>query len=243
MGACGSRSREEGGGGGGGGARRRRRSEDVAGVPTGGNRPLRPRKSFTWTSDKPLTREELTTQREAFWDTQPSYSGRTEVWAALRAACEAQTLEEAQSFLNGANIILPTGNLADGCYDELGNQYTIPVMCYVDPTNLLQTPKPSTSTTTLQPPPPTTTPTNLPTFTLILRLSTGTDLKLPVTKASTIRNIKDQIFSTQNTDASKTRLRIFHLGRQLSDETTVGKLELGEGGLIQVMVTPLGEGK
>ncbi|KAJ3267587.1 Ubiquitin domain-containing protein 2 [Borealophlyctis nickersoniae] len=109
----------------------------LQGIPTGGNKPLVPRKSLVWTSDTPLTRRELDAQRDAFWDTQPAYSGRPEIWQALRAACESPTLDLAQAILDSANITIPTGNLADGCYDELGNQYVIPLMCQVDPTNIV----------------------------------------------------------------------------------------------------------
>lgn len=43
----------------------------------------------------------------------------------------------ARSILEAANVILPTGNPCEGgCFDELGNQYEIPIYCVVPPTNL-----------------------------------------------------------------------------------------------------------
>ncbi|KAI8814054.1 hypothetical protein BJ742DRAFT_786309 [Cladochytrium replicatum] len=101
-----------------------------------GNRPLRPKDQLKWTAPDNTTPLMLASQREAFWDTQPTYSGRREIWQALRAACEAESLEMAQVIIDSANIQIPTGNLADGCYDELGNHYIIPLFCYTDPVNL-----------------------------------------------------------------------------------------------------------
>ncbi|KAJ3053758.1 Ubiquitin domain-containing protein 2 [Rhizophlyctis rosea] len=194
-----------------------------------------------------MTREELISKREAFWDTAPSYSGREEVWAALRLCCEAETLDVSQSILDTTNIILPTGNLADGCYDELGNQYKIPIYCYVEPKNLIEasTSKSTTTLTTLENKPnaesqPTSS--NEPQFTLIARLSTGSDLKLNSSTNTTMKHLKDQVLekSNLNNDAgNKVRLRVFHLGKQLEDNLTVGKAGLGDGDLIQVMVSVL----
>lgn len=45
------------------------------------------------------------------------FQGRREIWEALRAAAEAEDLKLAQSILDAANITMPTGNPADGCYD------------------------------------------------------------------------------------------------------------------------------
>ena len=62
--------------------------------------------------------------------------GRLEIWQALRYACESEDLVFAQTILDSVNVTIPTGNLANGCYDELGNRYVIPVYCIVDPINL-----------------------------------------------------------------------------------------------------------
>jgi hypothetical protein len=35
-------------------------------------------------------RSELTSKREEFWHTQPSYGGQREIWEALKAAAEAE---------------------------------------------------------------------------------------------------------------------------------------------------------
>lgn len=45
-------------------------------------------------------------------------------------------LATAQSILDAADITLPTGDLADGAYDPLGNYYQLPAYIVSDPTNI-----------------------------------------------------------------------------------------------------------
>ncbi|KAI8072965.1 hypothetical protein BC940DRAFT_292057 [Gongronella butleri] len=89
-----------------------------------------------WKAESPMTRSQLLQKRATFWDTAPFYEGRSEIWDALKAAVESEDLTLAQSILDAANITLPTGNMVDGCYDELGNRYVIPAYCIVEPSNL-----------------------------------------------------------------------------------------------------------
>ncbi|KAJ2961382.1 hypothetical protein NQZ79_g3407 [Umbelopsis isabellina] len=110
-----------------------------------GNKPFK-RKGIKWTANPPITEDQLQQQRDTFWDTAPSYEGRPEIWQALRAATDEMDLSLAQSILDAAGITMPTGNPADGCYDELGNEYTVPVYCLVNPTNLLPSPTVSNGT-------------------------------------------------------------------------------------------------
>ncbi|KAI8098624.1 uncharacterized protein BX664DRAFT_319188 [Halteromyces radiatus] len=101
-----------------------------------GGKPFR-RNNIQWTSDIPITHTRLLEQRSTFWETAPFYEGRPEIWQAIQAAITCDDIILAQSILDAANIKLPTGNPADGCYDELGTRYDIPLYCLVDPTNLL----------------------------------------------------------------------------------------------------------
>ena len=77
----------------------------------------------------PLTEAQLRSKREEFWDTAPAFEGKTEIWAALKAAVDAATKEDqvlriqnpylktamispqalAQAILDGAGISLPGG--------------------------------------------------------------------------------------------------------------------------------------
>ena len=63
------------------------------------------------------------------------FTGKPEIWSALKAAvdaCEAQNFQLAQAIIDSANIILPNGLLND-CYDELGNRYQLPIYVIAKP--------------------------------------------------------------------------------------------------------------
>ena len=80
-------------------------------VTIGQSQPLL-REPVVWTSDVPLTEGQLEGKRDTFWETEPTYEGRKEIWDALKAAVEAAEQEDydlAQAILSGANISLPTG--------------------------------------------------------------------------------------------------------------------------------------
>ena len=48
--------------------------------------------------------------------------GRAEIWQVLKAVCEVGTDEEKRTYLDAANLTIPTGDLTKGCFDELGNE-------------------------------------------------------------------------------------------------------------------------
>lgn len=95
-------------------------------------------------------------ERTDFFDTR--VSGRPEIWQTLHAALDvlwaadatrrddpndssddqnpSLALATAQSILDAADITLPTGNLADGAYDLLGNYYQLPAHIVSDPSNV-----------------------------------------------------------------------------------------------------------
>jgi Ubiquitin-binding domain len=97
-------------------------------VVTGTNKKLKDFSIYEWSSDVPITAEQLQSDRNKYWETQPSYGGRVEVWQSLRLACESGQVSTAQAIIDSMNITVPTGKLTDGCYDELGAQYVIPIM-------------------------------------------------------------------------------------------------------------------
>jgi hypothetical protein len=98
----------------------------------------------------------LDRERTDFFDTR--VSGRAEIWQTLHAALDvlwaadmtrrdgpndsrdgpnaSLSLATAQSILDAADITLPTGNLADGAYDLLGNYYQLPAHIVSDPSNI-----------------------------------------------------------------------------------------------------------
>ena len=57
---------------------------------------------------------QLRSKRDEYWETQPAFEGRREIWDALHAACtacETNDLTLAQAIVDGANITLPTGTI------------------------------------------------------------------------------------------------------------------------------------
>ena len=98
------------------------------------NKPLRP---HVWTSKKDYTRIELDREREEFFDTR--VTGRAEIWATLRVVVGLLgegDIGTAQSILDASGITVPTGDLINGAYDEMGNLYQIPDPVISDPENL-----------------------------------------------------------------------------------------------------------
>ncbi|KAF8542099.1 putative ubiquitin domain protein [Trichophaea hybrida] len=89
-----------------------------------------------WTSKTLVTARELRAAREEFWETR--VTGRREIWGALKAAVELMNVElaTAQGIIDAAGINVPTGDLAKGAYDELGQRYEVPEYCFGDPINV-----------------------------------------------------------------------------------------------------------
>ncbi|KAK0715902.1 hypothetical protein B0H67DRAFT_601340 [Lasiosphaeris hirsuta] len=140
----------------GSGSRRRHRQPPGQRI----NKPLR---RHEWSSrNRTWTLPALKRERIEFFDTR--VTGRQEIWQTIRVALEvlwaadvsaregrAQhngdgqgpseedpeiALATAQSILTAADITLPTGDLAQGAYDSLGNYYSLPEHIVSDPLNL-----------------------------------------------------------------------------------------------------------
>lgn len=66
-------------------------------------------------------------------------TGQKEIWEALRQAIDclrSGDVTTAQGILDAVGVTLPTGHIEDGCYDERGNLYKLPLEVLTDPTNL-----------------------------------------------------------------------------------------------------------
>lgn len=108
----------------------------------------KPLRRHTWTSkDRQWTKRDLERERRDFFDTR--VTGRPEIWQTLHAALQvlwdptgqeddgSDGLNMAQTILSAAEISLPTGNLANGVYDSLGNYYPLPEWIVCDPTDVV----------------------------------------------------------------------------------------------------------
>lgn len=90
-------------------------------MPIGRNQPLKA-ESPKWKSDIPLTRGQLKSKRDEFWETAPAFEGRKEIWDALRGA--AQELENgehalSQAIVDGASITCPNGEINSPGHENL----------------------------------------------------------------------------------------------------------------------------
>ncbi|KAL6921644.1 hypothetical protein FSST1_005670 [Fusarium sambucinum] len=109
----------------------------------------KPLRRHEWTSrDRTWIKSELAKERAAFFDTR--VTGRPEIWQTIHAALQvlwdptsqdaqddgSNGLATAQMILSAAEISLPTGDLANGVYDALGNYYQLPEWAVSDPQNI-----------------------------------------------------------------------------------------------------------
>ena len=99
------------------------------------NAPLQP---HVWTSKRQWTRAELDRERDEFFDTR--VTGREEIWATLKVVIGLVTegdIATAQGILDASAITLPTGDLINGAYDQVGNFYQMPEHVINDPNNIM----------------------------------------------------------------------------------------------------------
>jgi len=202
-------------------------------VTIGKNKPLSSEKP-KWKSEIPITMGQLRSKRDEYWETQPAFEGRKEIWDALHAACETEDMALAQAFVDGANITLPSGQLTDA-YDELGNHYTVPLYCISLPTNLItceETSSPGESSKDHIP-----VEASGEELIIKIRLSTSTkDVKMSVRTGETIGAIKHRIHTDFGVPPSKQRC--FFSGKLLYDKLTIGETKISKGFVVQIVVAP-----
>lgn len=84
------------------------------------------------------TRPQLDRERQEFFETR--VSGRPEIWATLKVVigllAEGE-IQNAQVILDASAVTVPTGDLMNGAYDEVGNFYQMPEYIISDPNNVL----------------------------------------------------------------------------------------------------------
>lgn len=90
-----------------------------------------------WHSKRQWTRLELDRERQEFFETR--VSGRPEIWATLKVVTGLVTegeIQTAQGILDASAVTVPTGDLMNGAYDEVGNFYQMPEYIISDPNNV-----------------------------------------------------------------------------------------------------------
>jgi hypothetical protein len=163
-----------------------------------------------------------------------------EIWQTLRAVVEAFPTDPvlAQTLLQSADIACPSNNLADACYDTLGNQYQLPPYVLFPPTNVIATPP------TVDKKPPTV-PAHVSglMFTLIVRLTNNKDISLKASLNDTWNIVADRVCLYESLDRKAVRIRFFRLGKLLELDHKLSQsmdgVNEGDTVVAQAMVTPL----
>ena len=57
-----------------------------------------------WSSETPMTMGQLKSKRDEFWDTEPAFHGRAEIWQALKAAAECEDADTAQAIISAISV-------------------------------------------------------------------------------------------------------------------------------------------
>ncbi|KAI7889689.1 uncharacterized protein EV154DRAFT_565133 [Mucor mucedo] len=220
-------------------------NDDRSTIPSAYNNKSRPfkRVGLMWTSDIPITETQLEEKRFSYWESAPTYGGRIEIWQALQAAFSETDVLMARSILEAANVLLPTGNPCEGCFDELGNEYNIPIYCVVPPVNLRYNDEEgrftlpdnkndssdsitrhsiysSNHSEHLVPAPDC----SSSPFKIIVRLSTEKDIQLTISSEhETIGSLKTRIYNAKDSavDSDTHFLRLIYLGKILRDNLSI----------------------
>ena len=228
-------------------AEENRRQPNSSSLPTGvdslvigGNKQLQDFSKYVKLSQNNSV--EILQKRNTFWDTQPSYSGRLEIWQMLRLAAESDA-ETAQAIIDSENITCPTGMLTDGCYDTTGNFYVLPDYCIG---NLTMSEDEMAQQMSLNSPnslvrdfsaPDTFLANTASTFPITLRISTGTDIPINEHSQMTISKLKAAIGKAQSYSPEITsNLKIVHFGKVLENVTKIADTKIVEKSIVQVFI-------
>ncbi|CAB3990315.1 Ubiquitin domain-containing 2 [Paramuricea clavata] len=202
------------------------------GVAIGRNQPLS-REKQEWSTEVPMTERQLRSKRDEFWETAPAFEGRKEIWDALKAATEQEDISMAQAIVDSANISLPTGSLTEA-YDELGNNYKVPLYCINKPSNLIKNEDIRETTVNDNEDEEKDVPTG-EAYPVKFRLSTGKEMKLQVYPSDTIHKLKKIINKREG--VAIVRQRWFYSGRLLTDKMTVQDADIKKGYVVQIIVS------
>jgi len=200
--------------------------------PNSKTRPLKNDRLLRWKSEVPLTMSQLEGKREEFWDTAPAFEGKSEIWAALRAAVDAVGREDmalAQAILDGAGVSLPKGSLTE-CYDELGTRYSVPIYCLSTPLNLLLGDRSDSPADFSE-------PLNGQELKVKVRVSiTGEDVRLVLNTKETVGMAKRRLQDSEGVGEPNTQ-RWYYGGKLLNDKCTMA--DVPSGHVIQCIINPV----
>jgi hypothetical protein len=230
----------------------------------------RPLRRHRWASkNRRWTKAQLARERAEFFDTR--VTGRAEIWQTIHAALQvmwepaghdveqeegADGLATAQTILTAAEISIPTGNLANGVYDSLGNLYQLPEWVVADPDNVAedsdadakgelavavdealhddddQEDQPAAETADRGK----AVEEAQEQFTLRARLSeTGRDVQVIASKSDTVRTVARKTAEKAKLPANK-KIRIAYMGKILKENTSLEAQDWQAGHVINAFV-------
>lgn len=208
-----------------------------------------------------ITMAGLADARKQYWETR--VGGHMPIWQALQAASEAilaKDIQFATTLLEASNVKLPTGSL-ELCYDETGYEYSVPVFCYVHPSDVSETDE-KTSTNSGSDRKPVGKGKPLPC--VRVRINPGDyNVKLldKLTTANTVLELKTCIFEETSADqtlkpdgeedsmntsslgrlppvCAVDRQRVMFVGKELKNGDTLGKVGIDTTRVVQVFLRP-----
>ncbi|CAI4211977.1 unnamed protein product [Parascedosporium putredinis] len=210
------------------------------------NKPLR---RHVWASkNRQWTRVTVDKERAEFFDTR--VTGRPEVWATLHAVLQmlwapdtesasgdgVEGLATAQSILDAAEITLPTGNLAQGAYDALGNYYAFHEWIISDPTNMESDDPDDEEASRRREEKGKAVVDVRDLITVFARLSENSrDVKISVAKTDAVRVVARKILEESGLPANRS-VRIAYLGKILRDNASLEDQGWKSGHIINALV-------
>ena len=170
------------------------------------------RQTAAWFTE--CTKEEVQAKIAEFWDTR--VQGDTNMWSALRAACDSADSgafhpDTAEAILKASGLTMHQGYLLV-CYDELGFKYELPPFVVNEPTSYGETktdPKPPTQA-------------GVP-LTIVIRSVKRPDATVNVTTTDTGKKLKS-VYAEQ---AKAEGNRLFFNGREIKDGSYLTNLSPG----------------
>lgn len=175
------------------------------------------RRTPAW--DCTVTQEELIRKREEFWDTR--VEGDLECWKLLRMACEAADSASAETIVHAGGLTLAQGTI-QVCYDSTGRKYELPPYVINEPVCFR--------------PPEENAVVAIPneTYHLTLRSTKAPDMSVIMNSLQQAVHLKE-VFSAK-TNIAIDKVRLFFNGKELKNNMPLGKAQLTNEVVVQVMV-------
>ena len=158
-------------------------------------------------------------KRDEFWDTR--VEGEVEFWKLLRMACEAADSASAEAIVQAGGLTMPQGTIMV-CYDSTGRKYELPPFMVNEPVRY----RPPEEADNVE--------VRNETYHLTLRSAKIPDMAVIMSSLQQAVHLKEVFSSKANIPLEK--IRLFFNGKELKNDTPLGKAKLMNEVVVQVMV-------